>query len=695
MVALIKDPEKIRQHLPWFLGSKVRLFLYFLIIFSIPIFATVSLLEHQIRGALQQQSERQSKVAARLVAQAAVEHFEGLMKYAESYSRRAFLASAYANKDGGNIEAQLRQLVSQNVTIDRAFIASLKGIEEYDYPHDPAVIGKDFSYRDWYKGVAASGRTYLSGIYKRAGAPQLDVVAVATTLFDTNGKALGYLVLQIRTKDVLYWLDQAQPALHGPVWLADQFGRVLQSPTTSPLENILSLEERQKALTTDLMLHKTDSLTGVRYHIHSVPIPEIGWSAAIGIPERAICAPMAPLRPISLLIGITLFIILVMTGFISLHWMGNYHKALVFHADDAQRSVAFLEKIINSIADPIFVKDRQHRWVLLNDALCRFMGHAREELIGKSDYEFFPKDEADVFWEKDECVFKTGQENLNEEEFTDSSGHVYTISTKKTLYTDKDENLFIVGIIRDITEKKRADEALLKSTAELARSKAEREQLELFAYVASHDLQEPLQTIIGFSDLLDRDGQCSNKDAPLFIKKIRDAARRMSRLIDDLLKFSKTIRQIECFSEIDLEKSVKEVVADFEPKIKQVGAKVKIGHLPKIRGEASQIRQLFQNLLSNALKFCQADPVIEINSKELPDKEWEISVRDNGIGFDQGHAERLFKPFERFHDRKQYEGTGIGLAICSKIVMNHYGKIRAKSKIGSGTTFFVVLPKLR
>ena len=351
-----------------------------------------------------------------------------------------------------------------------------------------------------------------------------------------------------------------------------------------------------------------------------------------------------------------------------------------------------LHQIINSIADPVFVKDREHRWVLLNDAFCQFIGHPCEALIGKSDYDFFPKKEADVFWQKDEEVFKTGQENLNEEELTDAKGVEYTIVTKKTLYTDKAGNHFIVGIIRDHSDRRRVERSLM----ELARTQAEREQLELFAYVASHDLREPLQSIIGFGDLLKNRHSASLDSQGLgYLKRIHDAAHRMSRLIDDLLKFSKVIKRSELFSLVDLKKMIEDIVRDLDYQVRKEDATIICGKLPVIYGDETQIRQLFQNLISNALKFHLPEkPVkIEIQSRELEQGRVEISVKDNGIGMEEKYLNRIFRPFERLHTQAEFEGSGIGLAICQKIVAHHEGGIEAKSRPGEGSVFYVILPK--
>lgn len=350
-----------------------------------------------------------------------------------------------------------------------------------------------------------------------------------------------------------------------------------------------------------------------------------------------------------------------------------------------------LHQIINTLADPVFVKDRDHRFVFLNDACCELIGRPRADLIGRSDYDFFPKEQADIFWRKDEEVFKTGLENLNEETITDANKIVHTIVTKKSLYVDSESRPFIVGIIRDVTDRKQAE----RSRFDLTRAQAEREQLELFAYVASHDLREPLQSITGFSDLLhNRYGSSLDASGQGYLKRIQEAALRMSHLIDALLKFSKVVKRADLFSLVDLSKVLPEVLEDLEFQIKKEKAQITVGKLPMLYGDEMQLRQLFQNLLTNALKFHPPGrvPEVSILSRDMGDKV-EIALRDNGIGIQEKYLERIFRPFERLHSRTEFEGSGVGLAICQKIVSHHEGQIHVRSTPGEGSTFYIVLPK--
>lgn len=228
--------------------------------------------------------------------------------------------------------------------------------------------------------------------------------------------------------------------------------------------------------------------------------------------------------------------------------------------------------------------------------------------------------------------------------------------------------------------------------AELARSNRE---LEDFAFVASHDLQEPLRKIIAFGERLEsREGQALSDEGRDYVERMRRAAERMKALIDDLLAYSRVTTRAQPFAPVDLGEVVDEVLGDLEVRIEAGGARVEVGPLPRVDADRVQMRQLFQNLLANALKFHRPGeaPIITVAAAAPAGATVEIEVADQGIGFDEKYLERLFKPFHRLHGRDSYEGTGIGLAICKKIVDRHHGTITARSSPGDGARFTIRLP---
>jgi signal transduction histidine kinase len=226
---------------------------------------------------------------------------------------------------------------------------------------------------------------------------------------------------------------------------------------------------------------------------------------------------------------------------------------------------------------------------------------------------------------------------------------------------------------------------------ELSRSNAELEQ---FAYVASHDLQEPLRMVAGFTELLsDQYKGKLEPDADEYIDLIIDGAKRMHALVNDLLEYSRVGRSIENFTEVDCEKSLNTVLMNLGSAIKDSGASVTHDLLPKIIGEPFHLVQLFQNLIANAIKFRgEKPPQIHVSVKEGLDQ-WLFTIQDNGIGIKAEYSEKIFLIFQRLHSRKEYPGTGIGLAICKKIVEQHKGKIWIESKPGAGSTFFFTISK--
>lgn len=246
-------------------------------------------------------------------------------------------------------------------------------------------------------------------------------------------------------------------------------------------------------------------------------------------------------------------------------------------------------------------------------------------------------------------------------------------------------------------------EKLRYQAEELARSNAE---LQEFAYIASHDLQEPLRKIQAFGERLNtKASELLDKQCKDYLDRMMNASERMQHLISDLLKYSRVTTQARTFIPIALSEVVREVLSDLETRIEQENGCVDVGNLPTIEIDPLQIRQLFQNLISNSLKFhkdgiapkiiIRSEFIGKVGNDSLPTSSEQlcrITVQDNGIGFDEKYLDRIFKIFQRLHGREKYKGTGIGLALCHKIIKRHGGHITAKSKPGKGATFIITLP---
>jgi light-regulated signal transduction histidine kinase (bacteriophytochrome) len=270
----------------------------------------------------------------------------------------------------------------------------------------------------------------------------------------------------------------------------------------------------------------------------------------------------------------------------------------------------------------------------------------------------------------------------------------------------------VLAIAHDNTDIIEAAEKLQFSNIELEQKNRELEwsnnELEQFAYVASHDLQEPLRKIRTYSGILHENLKTQvEADALLTLQKIMNSAERMSTLIYDLLNFSRLIHPDKSFEATDLNKIIRSVINDFELTIQQKQAVIHVDPLPVIRATPLQMNQLFYNLINNSLKFSKEDvpPVITIKVAPLkieevmksrnlnPEIEYiDITVQDNGIGFEQKYAEQIFEVFKRLQNKTIYPGSGIGLALCRKILLNHQGDIYAVSRIDKGSTFHLILP---
>lgn len=260
-------------------------------------------------------------------------------------------------------------------------------------------------------------------------------------------------------------------------------------------------------------------------------------------------------------------------------------------------------------------------------------------------------------------------------------------------------------VVRDTTK-----EIVLKREVErhLEQLNRTNRELEQFAYFASHDLQEPLRKIMSFSDrLISKFEESLGNEGKLFLSRIQAATQRMQALIDDLLTFSRTNRESQAFETTDLNDVLIIVLKDLDLLIETKKAEINVENLPTLNAVTHQMVQLFTNLIANALKFSkETTPSVtisyyldeDINTVRFPflleKTYYHITVKDNGIGFDDANAERIFLIFQRLHGRTEYSGTGVGLAICKKIIENHKGAIYAESEIDEGSTFHILLPTI-
>lgn len=342
--------------------------------------------------------------------------------------------------------------------------------------------------------------------------------------------------------------------------------------------------------------------------------------------------------------------------------------------------------------------DKEGYFVRINNTELSWLGYSRTEIIGEKKFTDLITEESTKTFEKNFSAYlKQGYVHDLEFDMVRKDGSILPVLVSATAITDPDGNFVMSrSTLFDITELKQAKEQLARTINELKRSNQELEQ---FAYIISHDLQEPLRTIASFTQLLERRYKGKlDKDADEFIDYIVDAAERMQQLIKDLLQYSRVTTRTGKFYPVNVNNIIDKALKNLKTSIDENNAEIRVDKLPTIMADDLQLIQLFQNLIGNAIKFKKADesPIIHISSyKDDKNNEYVFSVSDNGIGIKPQFAERIFTIFQRLHTRDEYKGTGIGLAIAKKIVERHGGRMWVESELGKGSTFYFTMPKTR
>ena len=331
-------------------------------------------------------------------------------------------------------------------------------------------------------------------------------------------------------------------------------------------------------------------------------------------------------------------------------------------------------------------------WLKVNDYLCRMMGYSREELMQMTWAEMtYPDDLEPDLYQFNRMLKSEIDSYSMDKRFLRKDGEIlYTFLSVSCVRKEDGSVDYVIAHLQDITDKMKIEITLRERTKDLERSNKELEQ---FAYVASHDLQEPLRKISSFTELfVRRFPDLVDEKGRKYISYILDGARRMRKLIQDLLMYSRAGRTNVDLQDVNFDEIIGKIKLDLSKLIKSNHAELIIHSLPVVKVNPTGIYQVFQNLIRNAIKFNQTDrPQVIISAKREKGK-WLFCVEDNGIGIEPEYQDRIFVIFQRLHTREEYTGTGIGLSVCKKIIEQQGGHIWIESKAGEGTKFFFTIP---
>jgi PAS domain S-box-containing protein len=354
------------------------------------------------------------------------------------------------------------------------------------------------------------------------------------------------------------------------------------------------------------------------------------------------------------------------------------------------------ERTFDAIPDLIAILDGEHRVTRVNQAMADTLDVTPESCIGVPCFAAVHGSNCPPDFCPHSKLLKDGKEHSSEVYEENLGG--YFIVTVSPIYDEKGKVMGSVHVARDITKRREMEDNLKIALSDkknlIEELKRSNKELEQFAYMASHDLQEPLRMVTSFVKLLEKryKGQLES-DADEYIYYAVDGAERMQKLITDLLTYSRNTSKVEAFKLVNIESVLDKSILNLTVSIKENNARITYDALPTIMVDPSQFTQLFQNLLGNAIKF-RAEDAPEIHVKaEDNGNEWIFQVIDNGIGIDSQHKDLIFEVFQRLYEKNEYPGTGIGLSMCKKIVERHNGDIWVESELGKGSKFCFTIPK--
>jgi PAS domain S-box-containing protein len=667
----------------------IGIFLLFLIISGI----TALLVQNQLRE-LKNQVLASDRVMAGFLSDLIVEHEKATIGILQSYASRPSFVNAVKRKNVAGAQIDLQDLKKNNAEIDLTFVTDQNGTLWANYPVFPEALGKDLSYRDWYKGVSSQWTPYISDVYKLIVEKQPLAVAIAVPVFDLEGRVTGVLA----TSQRLTFLNDVMSSLpfhsHSTVTVVDRMGNIIHSNKPYPTGTVMGysllpvvkkvLEGKKNQIAIQKSAQKDETL-----YLTIESIAPLGWTIIAEHGDNAIIR--AGFQQFATTATTSLLIFVIISSFLL------YARKHILYIESEARFRKATEGSLDAFFILKSVRDGKRQitdfeFVDLNKSAEDMLGMPRKKVVGQNLCELIPINRTGGFFEKYVRVVQTGE--ALEEEFPIEAEQIHAAWLRHQVVPLGDG---VAVVSRDITPRKRAEEEIRRLNQDLkqqaAQLEASNKELEAFSYSVSHDLRAPLRGIDGWSLVLLEDyGEKLDDEGRKHLNIIRGETQQMGRLIDDMLKLSRVTQAEMHAMPVDLTALANHIAVRLQDGVPNRSIEFNIEPALKVDGDERMLDIALSNLLDNAIKFTgtRSHARIEFGLAEA-DGCPVFFVRDNGVGFDMTYASKLFGTFQRLHKASEFPGTGIGLATVQRIIHRHGGRIWVEAQKDKGATFYFTL----
>ncbi len=626
-----------------------------------------------------------------------------------SYAGRFRFREGIERRDRAEALRHLRQISESFPGIGQPFLADPTGVLWAAYPEVPELYGRSFAHRDWYQGVSRNWKPYVSALFESAAADRALLVVLAAPIRNPNGRVIGILGVGQRLQVIRDWLLPIEiPG--GDFYVVDRKGQLVFHRTRTRPEQVADyarVPAVQRLLAGETgIVEAEDPVEGeVRLSAYRT-LPSLGWGVVVYRSKNLALENVRTLTLLATGAGLVLAFGLAVVGVIAIRNQRRTARALVAleerrrtaeeAQEDLRRANAFLDSILENIPSMIFVKEAEKlRFVRFNRAGEELLGHARADLIGKNDYDFFPREEADFFTGKDREVLRERKLlDIPREPIETRFRGTRILHTKKIPILDHHGNAqYLLGISEDITELTEAQDALRQAKEEAERASRAKSE---FLSRMSHELRTPLNAILGFGQVLEMDSlDAEQRDS---VAHILAAGRHLLGLIDEVLDIARIEagRLTLSLEPVDMRTVLDEVRSLIRPLAEQrrieVRAESPAASDLYVLADRQRLKQVLLNLLSNAVKYNREGGSITVWCDAAPDDRLRLNVRDTGLGIPPDKLGQLFTPFERLGaEATGVSGTGLGLALSKGLVDAMGGAIGVESTPGQGSLFWVEL----